>query len=62
MIMDPFHLIRRHLQSRREMLLDHLGSGAPRNMEEYRQIVGSLTEISLLEQEIAEIERRFVDE
>lgn len=57
---DPFHLIYRHLKERRETLSDHIGGGAPRSYEEYRQSVGALQEVHRLEQEVKDIEQRLI--
>jgi hypothetical protein len=58
--MDPFTLVYRHLGERLDALSEHLVSGNPRTMEEYRQVVGSIQEVKRLLEEVKDIERRVI--
>lgn len=58
--MDPFQLIYRHLNERREAISDHVSSGAPRSYEEYRQSIGALQEVDRLFAEMKDIEQRLI--
>jgi hypothetical protein len=59
---NAFLLIYRHINERCETLTDGLIEGAVQNMEQYRQTIGALRELRMLEAEVKDIERRTIDE
>jgi hypothetical protein len=60
--MDVFHLIYKHIKERQDILAEHLVTGAVQSMEQYRSIIGGLTELKIMLEEIKNIERKFIDE
>ena len=60
--MNAFLLIYRHINERRETLTEGLVEGAVQNMEQYRQTIGALRELKILEAEVKDIERRTIDD
>jgi hypothetical protein len=59
--MEPFPALYRYIAERREMLTQHLVSGGAQTFEDYRRTTGALLELSMLESEMKDIERRYVD-
>ena len=50
------------IQEEMDATTDHLSSGRPKNFEEYQRLVGRLEGLQFIEDEVLNIEKKFIED
>lgn len=61
-MVDPLREIKKKIEEYREQMRDHLMSGGVRTYEDYRHAIGKIEALEYILGDIADIEKKYLDE